>query len=781
MWNKILTWGIMLLFTSAMFYPVTGEAQTTQRDAKRIADIQIKGNYSVSTASILSRLKIQPGDVFEESALNKELKRLYAMGYFSDVFIEVEEHAGGVIVVFTVVEKPIITGIEFKGNTRIKSGNLLQKISTKAGDLLDYNRVAQDVAAIKGYYVEEGYYRIGVDYDIEKSGNGEKAKLVFLINEGHTLKVKSINVEGNMSFPSDSIKKLLATKPAWWFIQKGAFDEEKFQADIARIATFYRGKGYLDAQVTSRKEYVEDDQYLNITIMIEEGKRYIVGEITLRGELTMPEEEIRELILMEPGDPFDYEMMKEDVENVRMFYYDRGYMNADVDLQHRYNPAEDRMDLTYDVQSRGEVYVGKINIIGNTKTKDQVVRREIRVYPGEKYQGEQLRRSKERIYNLGFFEDVYFETVPTQDPLVKDLNVMIKETKTGEFAFGGGYSSVDAFIGFVQIRQKNFDILDFPTFTGGGQDLTIRAEAGSARTNYFLNWTDPWIFGLPYLFGFDVYREEHNRYGLTGYGYDERRTGGSLRVGKELGEHLGAGIVYNLEEVKISNLPDDPGPALESERGENIISRLTLNLNYDRRNNKYSPSKGYFVGCSMQNAGGFLSGDKTFVKGWINGSYYHSIMKIVVLEIRGSMGLAENYGNTNEIPIYERFFAGGANTIRGYKERAVGPRDRKDSGAIGDAIGGEAMAIASAEITFPIFKGVIKGAVFYDVGNVWASAGEMLTSQYYEDNGFKQGAGIGVRVKTPIGPIKLDWGYPLSENYGEEKEGQFYFSVSHGF
>ncbi|MBU1127707.1 MAG: outer membrane protein assembly factor BamA [Candidatus Omnitrophica bacterium] len=778
--NKLSIFVMILALVFTACYPIIGGAETAS-GGKQIVDIRIKGNYSISTVTILNRLKIKPGDMFEESALNKELKRLYAMGYFSDVFIEVEDHTDGVIVVFTVVEKPIITGIEFRGNTHIKSPKLLETVSIKAGDLLDHNRLSQDVAAIKGIYVEEGYYRITVDYKVDVRDTGDAARVIYTINEGRTLKVKSVEIEGNMSFSDDSIKKLMATKPAWWFIQKGAFDEEKFQSDLTRIATFFRGKGYLDVAVTSRMKYSDDEKFSHITVVIDEGKRYMVGKITLHGDMVVAEEDVRELVLMEPGDPFDYELMREDAENVRMFYYDNGYMDADIDLQHRYNPTDGRMDLFYEIQAHDVIHVGKVNIVGNTKTKDQVVRREVRLYPGEKYDGKYLRRSKERIYNLGYFEDVYFETVPTRDQDVKDLNVIVKETKTGEFSFGGGYSSVDAFIGFVQIRQRNFDLLDFPTFTGAGQDLTIRAEAGSARQNYFVNWTDPWIFGFPYLFGFDVYREEHDRTSLTGYGYDERRTGGSLRVGKEIGEYFATGLVYNLEEVKISNLPDDPGPALERERGENTISRLTLNMNYDRRDNKYSPSKGYFIGFSVQNAGGFLGADKTFVKGWINGNYYHSIIKSVVLELRSSLGLAENYGDTDEIPIYERFFAGGATTVRGYEERGVGPRDRTSSGGIGEPIGGEALFLATAEVTFPIYTGVIKGAVFYDVGNVWNNAKDLISSEIFKENSLKQGAGIGVRVKTPIGPIKLDWGYPLSDNYGEKKEGRFYFSVSHGF
>jgi len=759
----------ILSFT--VLFTFFAEAQLGPGRGKRVVDVRIRGNRAVSTATIINRLKIKPGDIFEELALNKELKRLYAMGYFSDAFVETEEHADGVIVIFTVIEKPVVKDIEFRGNAHIKHNRLLKKISVKKGDLLDFNQLAQDVSEIKSYYTEEGYYHVKADYTIDTDETGEQAVVKFVIDEGLPLRVKDIKVEGNEHVKTVQIKSLMSTRAAFWFIEKGAFDEEKFQGDLSRIATYYRSKGFLDARASSRMQYSDDKKEMTITVVITEGKRYLAGDITIQGELAFPKNEIRNLIYMKKGDPFDYEMMKEDVERVRMFYYDKGYMDVEVDLQHRYDHATDMMNMAYIIQAHDEIYVGKINIVGNTKTRDRVVRREIRVYPGEKYDGEMLRRSKERIYNLGFFEDVYFETVPTDQKDVKELNVTIKESKTGEFSFGGGYSSVDAFLGFLQVRQKNFDVLNFPTFTGGGQDLTIRAEAGSAKTNYFLSWADPWIFNWPLLFGFDLYREEHNKFGMSGYGYDEVRTGGSFRLGKEFIEYLDAGLIYNLEDVKISNIPDNATQDLRKEIGSNVISRLTLSMSYDRRDNKYVPSKGYIAGISLQDAGGFLGGDKDFYKGWLHGSYYYSIVKSLVLEVKGAMGLANNYGQSEALPIYERFFAGGATTIRGYKERGVGPRD-PGSGA---AIGGESIVLAGTELTFPLFKNLLKGAVFYDIGNVWADYAQIF------QGGYKQGTGVGVRVKTPIGPIKLDYGWPLNKNYEDEKKGEFYFSVSHGF
>jgi outer membrane protein insertion porin family len=763
---------ISIFLLGVMFFGSFSGAQQAGVAEKRVIEIRIKGNYAISTATILNRLKVKPGDVFQEAAVNKELKRLYAMGYFSDVFVETEELPEGVVITFTVVEKPVIENIEFKGNQRIRSSKLIKQITLQKGDLLDFSRLSHDISGIRGYYVEQGFQRVSVDYKVETDPKTGKADLIFLINEGIVVKVRSIKIEGNENIKSGELLKLMTTKTAWWFIRKGAFDDEKFQADLDRIATYYRSKGFLDARVTSRAEYSEDGKDLHLTVVVDEGKKYLVGHIGVKGKLAFPEKEIQDLIKMKSGDALDYELIKRDIENIRIFYYDKGYMDADIELMQRYNPSTDRMDVTYEIDAHDEIYVGKINIIGNTKTKDKVIRREIRVYPGEKYDGQKLKRSKERIYNLGFFEDAYFETVPSKEKDVKDLNVTVKETKTGELAFGGGYSSVDAWVGFIQLEQRNFDILNFPTFTGSAQDLRIRAELATTRSNYFVSWTDPWIFDYPFLFGFDFYRQEHNRSNISGYGYDETRWGGDLKLGKEVTEYFDTGLIYTLEQVQISNIPDGASTDLINERGKNWISRLTWNNAYDRRDNIYSPTKGYYLSASAENAGGFLGGDKTFWKTWGQASLYYSFIQSFVLELKGRMGLADSYGDTEEIPIYDRFFVGGAHTIRGYKERAVGPRDP----ATNTSLGGGAMALANAEVTFPIFKRIIKGAVFYDVGNVWEDSGEVFRKADY-----KQGAGVGLRVKTPIGPLQFDIGYPLNENHGDKREVRYYFSVSHGF
>jgi outer membrane protein insertion porin family len=328
-------------------------------------------------------------------------------------------------------------------------------------------------------------------------------------------------------------------------------------------------------------------------------------------------------------------------------------------------------------------------------------------------------------------------------------------------------------MGFAEITQRNFDLMNFPTFTGGGQSLTIKGEIGMVRTNYNLGWTDPWIFGLPFMGGFDVYRTSHDKDSDVGWVYDEVRTGGDLRLGKEITDELRGDLTYRLEDVQISNLDSNVSRSIKDEEGGNYISSLAFSLTYDTRDNVFNPQKGYVVNATVEDAGGVFGGDKEFWKSTASVSYYYTFFDKIVLEAKGRIGVADAYGSTNDVPIYERYYAGGANTIRGYKERYVGPRDSSS----GEPIGGDTILIGNLEVTFPLYEKIIKGAVFYDVGNVWPKIDDFLDNATQ----FKSGVGVGVRVKTPLGPVKVDYGYPIAKNYDDKREGQFYFSMSRGF
>jgi len=457
-------------------------------------------------------------------------------------------------------------------------------------------------------------------------------------------------------------------------------------------------------------------------------------------------------------------------------------MSVRIDFSTILNQSTGKIDVTYRIVENELTYVNQIHVKGNVKTKDIVLRREMRLYPGDQFDGDKLKRSRERLNNLGLFESVDFTFEDTGINDRKDVVIDVKEAKTGEFSFGAGFSSVDEFIGFVQVSQNNFDIANWPTFVGDGQRLVLRAEIGSIRQDYEVSFTEPWIFDYPLLFGFDLYQRSGERSESSGVSYDITRQGGDIRLGKELTEHLRADAVYRLEDVDISDVDAGASPDLLKEEGTSQISSLQFMLTHDTRNNIFNPTSGVVLKGSAEGAGGVLQGDKDFVRYIASSEYYHTLFRDdIVLSLTLKGGLANNYDETDEVPIYERFFAGGGGSIRGYKERRVGPRDRNVT-----PIGGEQMLLGSVEINFPIFTGVVKGAVFYDIGNVWrGSKDEKLKFENLklgkEPEYLKSGAGLGVRIKTPIGPVKLDYGYPLNDNHEDPKRGHFYFSMSRGF
>lgn len=739
--------------------------------SKKVTAIYVKNNKAISTETILSKIKTKIGEVFSKDVLNDDLKRLYATEYFTDVSMDLSDYQDGVAVTILVEEKSVIEDIVFTGNKAVRAPKLKALMKSKQDEMLNMTLLTQDIAEIKSFYVKKGYPLIDVQYAVDINKELNKAKVTITINEKQRVKVARVDITGNKAIKTGVLKKSLATKPGW-ILNPGVFKDDVFQEDLERIKGMYDDKGFLDAEVIPKLDYSADNTLLYITLDVKEGRQYLVGNTVISGQLTLPETDINKNIKMKKGKPFSNRELREDTSSIRQFYYRYGYMNVVIDVDKKVDTANGTIDIAYNIDSKDLVYVGKVEVQGNTKTKDIVVRRELRSYPGEKFDGDKIKRSKERLYNLGLFEDVSFDTEQTENPNVQNLIVNVKEAKTGEFSFGGGYSSIDQLIGFVDVTQRNFDIANFPSFVGGGQNLSIRGEFGFVRRNYNVSWTDPWIFGFPYSFGFDFYQATHRRDVDVGWPYDERRTGGDVKLGKEFTEYFRGDLTYRLEEVKIGSIVDNASNDLKAEEGSNILSTLGLQLTQDTRDNVFNPTKGYVISGYAEDAGGFLMGDKEYVKVTGTASYYHTFFEKFVLELKGRGGIANPYGKSDEIPIYERFFAGGENTIRGYKERRVSPRDPGSN----EPIGGEALLVGNAEVTFPIYEKIIKGAVFYDVGNVWRRTEEFMVGGHY-----KSGTGIGVRVKTPLGPMKLDYGYPLTANENEKREGEFYFSMTHGF
>jgi len=748
---------------------------STQQQTKLVTAIEIKGNKSISSNTIVSKMKTRIGSPYQENVISDDLKRLYLLGFFSDIKIDTEDYKDGIKVIVSVAERPIIERITFSGIRRItmKDEKLKEQLKSKETQYLDYPNLAEDVHTLKKMYEKMGFSQAQIDYKVDINKETNKVKVEFNIAEGKKIRIKDIYVQGNKAFNKRRILRLIKTKRAWLF-NAGVLKEDVLKEDVERIKSFYRRGGFTD--VAADYEVKSDTKklfLLYVTINLQEGKKYLVGNITVQGNKDIEMKDIlSRLKECVPGKVFSEETLKLDVANIQGLYFDRGYISARVQEATSVNPYTGRVDIVYNIIENEVAYVDKIKIRGNIKTKDVVIRRELRIHPGDRFDGEKLRRSKERLQNLGFFEDISYDTEDTPAPDKKDLVVEVKESKTGAFSFGGGYSTVDQFVGFVEIEQKNFDWKNFPYFTGAGQDLKFRASFGTVTSGFDVSFTEPWVFDYPVSFGFDAYKRTHKRDEDVGYGYDEDVTGGDLRLGKEISEYLRGDLMYRFDRIEISDMTDTATNDLKRESGKNNISSITPSFTFDSRDSVFDPQKGNLLTGSLDWAGGLLGGDKDFWKFFGRVSHYFPLPRDSSLELRARVGLSKPYGDSDSIPIYERFFAGGAYTIRGYEERSIGPIDPASK----DPLGGESMLVGNIEYTYPLFS-FLKAAAFYDIGNVWEKLGDIGSG------GLKSGIGLGVRIKTPIGPIMLDYGIPLNKAPGEDTKssGRFHFSASHGF
>ncbi|MFH1245328.1 MAG: outer membrane protein assembly factor BamA [Candidatus Omnitrophota bacterium] len=756
---------IVLSFCPFLCFNLWAQSEAPE---KTVIDVRVEGNKNLSGATIISKVRTRASVPYSEVVASDDLKRLYAFGYFDDIQIDTKEEAGGVIVIFRVKEKPIISSVAIVGSRSIRMEKLQELVNVKKGQFLNIQQLKQDIQSIQKSYEAKGFPLANIDYQMKVNGETNEADISIVISEKARYKIKDIFIKGNLAFPDKKILKLMHTRRNTLFTS-GVYKKEELDLDLQKISVFYQQNGYLDVKVESEEFFGAEEKSMYLTIKIEEGKQYLVGEISVEGPRVFSDEKIKETLKMKSGRVFNKDDVRYDIAGIQGLYFDKGYITAEVDADTLLNYDTGKMDIFYSIVENELAYINKIKISGNTKTKDMVIRRQLRSYPGEVFDGQKLKRSKERLYNLGFFQEISYDTEATKDPDKRDLVVNVKEAKTGEFAFGAGFSSVERFLGFVEISQKNFDITNWHTFTGAGQYLKLKAELGTTRREYDLSFTEPWIFGWPLSFGVDCYNTLEQRSDATGRSYDEGRTGGDLRLGKEWTEFVRTNLMYKLENVDISNVPDDASQDLKNEVGKNTISSLLLELTRDSRDNIYNPSKGLVTSLTGEVAGGFFGQDKDYFK--ITGlvDFYKTLLEKLLLEIRVLAAGAGAYSDTGSLPIYERFYVGGTNTIRGFKERAVGPKD-----VSGEPIGGESTLYGTCEFSYPLFE-MVKVAAFCDFGNAWEKLGELGTG------GLQYSAGLGVRVKTPLGPVKLDYGYPLEVPEGEKHEGRFHFSMTRGF
>lgn len=745
--------------------------------APRVGGIKVEGNRRVEADAIRNAIRSKAGTVFDVNRLREDLQALWRLGFFSDVQILVDDtDPQRPVLVVRVQEKPAIREVKVRGNEELSDDDLKDIVDIKPFSILDMAAVRRNAKKLQDKYVEKGYFLAEVAPRIEPLENNEVD--VFLeVNEHAKVQIKRITFVGNQKVPDSALKEVMQTEEGGFlsFITSGGtYREEVFQHDLASIQAVYYDRGFIHVRLGEPQVSLSPDKRLIfITIPITEGEQYNFGQIAFSGDLLRPREELRQLMTVEPGELFNRSKLQRDIAAMTEIYYDAGYAYANITPQINVDPDKRIVDLTLDVQQGEQIYIERIEITGNHKTRDKVIRREMRVYEGELFSGTGLRLSRQRVTALGFFEsvDVTFKRGSADNTVI--VTVTVKEKPTGTFQVGLGFSSIESFLLTAQISQNNL--------FGWGQTASLSAQISSLRNLIQLSYLDPYFLDSPWIFSFDYFRQE-----LDYFGFIRKSNGGNITWGYHLTPDLMLHAGYAIEYVSVS-----PGRTAGSDIllfgqfGHGLTSALRLTVNYDKRDNRLFPTSGHYESVSVEHSPSWLGATLVYTRYTANARYYKPLVGGLVFKAQGTLG----YIAGNEIPISELYFIGGINTVRGYNLRSIAPSKRIGTENAADAtlnsffVGGNKQLIFNFEVEFPIFEKVgIRGVVFYDAGNAFAENENFF--QYRAGNlplGMFHSVGFGFRWFSPIGPLRFEWGFPLNRRPGIDEPSLFEFTIGNFF
>ncbi len=736
----------------------------------RIKLIEVEGNRKIDTATLLSKISLKEGDRFSPDQIREDIKALYRLGYFDRVEVETEGFEGGLAVTFRVHEKPFLIDVVYEGNENIDKDKLKEKVPVKTDTFLDMEEINSYVDKIKKVYEADAYYSAEVTPVIQLISE-DQAVLTFLIKEGARAYVRRIRLKGNEAFTGKELRKQLETsKYFWltsWLTESGRYKEETIQADLDRLREHYLNHGYLQVQVAEPKVTLsEDKQWFDIAFSIVEGDQFRVREIRYEGNELFETERLINLTKSKEGNIFNRGQIRQDIMSMVDLYGERGYIFANVVPQLSPHLEDKTVDVTFQVSEDDPVKVREIHITGNDKTRDKVIRREVRVNEQELVNTRLLRRSFQRLNNLNFFENI--EIIPEQvEPGWVDLNVKVKEKPTGTFSIGGGYSSVDRFIAMTEVTQGNL--------FGRGQLLRAKAELGGRRTNYSITFREPYLFDSNISGTTDLFNSVRE-FGT----YQEKRVGGDLVLGRSFGEYVNGSVSYTLETLNIFDLrrvtreerdpttgevirtfteidPDIPEQVVrQAELGKTLTSSLGFALTRDTRDFIFDPTTGSRNSVSLEYAGTFLGGDNDYYKVIFDSSRFFPLWREHIFSIHGRVGYAAGIGD-RELPVGERFYVGGINTVRGFKFGKAGPLT-----STGEITGGNKELFINVEYLIPLVpEAKIKWLFFYDIGRAFDDSEAIRFGE------LRQGAGFGIRWISPVGPLRLEMGANLDPERGE--------------
>lgn len=757
-------------------------AQEPSEERLIINKIEVKGCKRVSELSIKAATKIRAGDVYDPQSVGQDVDAIWSLGFFDNIEVEIEPYEDGILLVFLVTERPVVRNISFVGNRKISTKSLKAVVELREGDYLKSYLEKFGEDRIRELYREKGFHFADV-VSVEEESSGY-VDIVFHIKEGSKVYIQEITIEGNNTFMEKKLLKLLPIKKRKFphIVFPGIYNQDKIDEGRERIKAFYGSGGWLDADVKTQIQFSPDKTQMFIKLIVEEGDRYHVGATHINGNKLFTDAEIREILELEKGDPFLPEALQKDSEKIRNSYGRQGYVDTDVQVSHKYSRDTPEVDVIYDIQEKERIFIEKISISGNDKTKDNVIRRELLFYPGERLDTEKVRISQKRLVNTGFFDNesgipTNIDYEPGSKPNTRNVLVEVKEGRTGLLRFGGGLGANVGLFGDVSYTDKNFDLFDFPkswkdftsgnAFRGGGHVVTLRFSPGFQRTEGLFSFQNPAVYDSGYNLGFSAFvfrraREE----------YDEERKGGKITVGKQIFRGITLRLTPSYEVIGVQNVDGNAPKNVKDSEGSSSKLALELRANLDTRDDRFVPSKGYLAESSIEVAGL----DVDIVKFQLSAKKYKTLFDFPrwgkhIISFGGTLGLVDN--TTDEpVPTFERFYAGGAGSIRGFNFRGVGPIDPETD----DQIGGEVLMLGSVEYTMPVYTDMARGALFIDVGKADNDLDDINW------NNMRASIGFGLRIRVPFlgdSIVSIDFGFPIKrKDYDDTKTVLFNFGGS---
>jgi outer membrane protein insertion porin family len=736
----------------------------------RSIDVQYSGPATISRERILSQMRTKVGLPYSEVIAEDDIRTIYNTGQVQNVRVFGQPEGDGVRVVVAIQTRTMLNEIQIDGATRIKPKKLRKELGLKLNTPLKEEDLEKGREKIFDLYRAHGFNDIDVQFHVEPiDATRGTSRAVYTITEGIKGAIKQIRFEGNTHFSDWTLRKQMKTKRQTIvsFIDKsGRLDETQLQDDLQKVREFYQNHGYIDVAVRDVRKERTSSGALQIVITVDEGPQYHVGKLNFIGYKVTDEQKLRAVVRTHEGAVYSAKAIKDDAKAIADAYGSGGYV--DLTIVPESSPSHDGViDLTYRIDEGQRSYVERINIAGNSRTKDKVIRREVLISPGDIFNTVRVETSKKRLENLGYFSKVDAFPADTGVEGRKNLDIQVEEKRTGSLNFGAGFSTVDNLVGFVELTQGNFDIMNWPSLTGGGQKFRTRIQIGTQRKDLELTITEPWFLDRPISVSYSEYYHEADYLSSV---YNERTFGLSIDVRKSLFPYIYGSIGYRLEDIDTFNVQTGVTPELQAIIGPSTKSVVTASLVFDRRDNPFLTRTGERVSYTWYVAGYPSGGTEHFYGFDVEASKYwrlpYDTILLVNAEVAGVDALDEQ--ENRPIKIYDRLFLGGSNNLRGFEYRDVGPKD-----AHGEPLGGQSMARATIEWTFPIVEKA-RGALFYDTGFVNANPWD------YNFNDISSDVGFGIRLDLPIGPLRIDYGIPVQSPH-HLGSGKFNFNVGYQF